>query len=105
MWMKLLSMGLTLAACWVLACRIDKMLKGTTQPGIFVQHFLMAIGLFGSFLLVFTEWADLAPASMAAGVLAFFAFSASRWRRGAPVDTRSGDLDDLPQNSPPKGRV
>ena len=88
-WMIAVSLGLTLSTCFVVACRIDKMLKGTTRPVIFYQHALLALGFFGSFVLGFTQWADLSEASSAAGVLLFFLLSANRWRHKAPEDTNS----------------
>lgn len=88
-WMIAMSAGLTLSACFVVACRIDKMLKGVTKPVIFYQHALLALGFFGSFVLGFTDYADLAEASSAGGVVAFFLLSARRWRYKAPEDTNS----------------
>lgn len=93
-WMESMSIFLTLSACYVLCCRIDKMLRGVTRPGVFLQHALLAIGLFGAFLLHFTQWSELSMGAMALGVLAFLFASANRWRHGAPEDTtKPMDLD------------
>lgn len=78
---------LTLAGCFMIACRVDKMVKGVTMPTVFAQHASIGIGLFGGFVLMFTEFADWSPASIAAGVVAFFAFSLKRWKAGAPDGT------------------
>lgn len=88
-WMIAVSAGLTLSACFIVACRIDKMLKGITRPVIFYQHALLALGFFVSFVLGFTRYADLAEAASAAGVVAFFLLSANRWKNKAPEDTNS----------------
>lgn len=90
-----LSAGLALPACYMLACRIEKMRPGVTQPAIFWQHAALAMGLFTSFLLTFSErWNDLALAPTTIGVIAFLGVSTKRWARGAPEDTatKPGDL-------------
>lgn len=85
---------LTLIGCFMIACRVDKMVRGVTMPSVFVQHAAVGLGLFGGFILMFTEFSDWSPASIAAGVVAFFAFSLKRWRQGAPEGTtKPGELD------------
>lgn len=78
---------LMLAACVLLACRIDKMSKGITKTSVFWQHFLLGISLFVAWVIGFTQWYEWAPAVMSGGVLQFFLFSIDRWRRGAPEGT------------------
>lgn len=85
--MTLLSFFIVLAACFVVACRIDKMLKGVTKPWVFIQHAALGLGLLGGGLLSFTRWADLSVGSAALGVLVFFVISRHRWRHGAPEGT------------------
>jgi len=82
-----LSIILTLSACFLLMCRIDKMIHGVTKKTVFVQHAALAMGMFGSVILDFTAYAEWSNASMAIGVLSFFFFSIGRWRRGAPDGT------------------
>ena len=100
-WMVALSLGLPLSACYVVLCRVEKMVRGVTKPIIFYQHAALALGFFVSFVLGFTQWADLAEAASAAGVLVFFGLSANRWRVRAPEDTSSkpGELDGLTSSS------
>ena len=95
-WMLALSLGLTLSTCYVVLCRVEKMVRGVTKPVVFYQHAALALGFFVSFVLGFTQWADLAEAASAGGVLLFFGMSASRWRFKAPEDTNTkpGQLDD-----------
>lgn len=86
---------LTLAGCFMIACRVDKMMKGVTMPGVFIQHALVGLGLFGGFVLMFTEFSDWSPASIAAGIVSFFVFSLKRWRGGAPEGTtKPAELDE-----------
>lgn len=94
-WMLALSLGLTLSTCYVVLCRVEKMVRGVTKPIIFYQHAALALGFFLSFILSFTQWADLAEAASAGGVLMFFGMSAGRWRVSAPEDTstKPGVLD------------
>lgn len=83
----IVATALALVACFMLLCRVDKMVKGTTKYSVFLQHALLALSLFGSAVLNFTEFDDWSPASMAAGVVCFFFFSVNRWRKGAPDGT------------------
>ncbi len=86
---------LALVGCFMLMCRVDKMVKGTTKATVFVQHALLALSLFGSAVLNFTEFDDWSPASMAAGVVAFFFFSIGRWKYQAPAGTtKPAPLDE-----------
>jgi hypothetical protein len=78
---------LTLIACFMLLCRIDKMKRGTTKPIVFLQHAAMAMGMFASVVLDFTVYEDYSNAAMALGVIIFFALSVKRWAHGAPEDT------------------
>lgn len=87
--MLTVSIIVSLVACYLVLCRIDKMERGKTRGAIFLQHALLGAGLFGSVLLDFTRWNDLSGASASAGVLAFLIFSFRRWRHGAPEDTSS----------------
>lgn len=92
------SLVLSLVACFILLCRVDKMERGVTRPGVFYQHAALAVALFASAVMQFTAFVHFAPAVMAAGVVVFLLYSAGRWREGAPDDTtkpmelESGDL-------------
>ncbi len=85
---------LALAGCFMIACRVEKMVKGVTLPSIFIQHAMVGLGLFGGFVLLFTDYHEWSPASIAGGIVAFFVFSLRRWQRGAPEGTtKPADLD------------
>jgi hypothetical protein len=86
--------ALTLIACFMLLCRIDKMRKGHTKPVVFLQHAAMAFGMFASVILDFTVYEDFSNAAMALGVIIFFALSLKRWAHGAPEDTTKPMLLD-----------
>lgn len=91
----IVSTLLALVGCFLLACRVDKMVKGETKPSVFLQHALLALALFVSAVLNFTEFDDWSPAVMAAGVVAFFFFSVNRWRYRAPDGTtKPAPLDE-----------
>lgn len=79
-----LTTALTLAAVWAVLCRINALQAGVTEARVFVQHAALGLGLFASLLLP-PEWGRVA---IAAGVFAFLAIGASRWRHGAPAGTR-----------------
>jgi hypothetical protein len=83
---------LTLAACFVILCRVDKMIKGQTKPTVFAQHAILAMGLFCSVILNFTPYENWSQASMAAGLLVFFCFSIRRWKAGAPEGTSKPEV-------------
>lgn len=87
--------------CVILACRIDKMYKGETKPEVFFQHALLALAVFGSFVVGFTEYKDWAAVILIAGVLQFFIFSVGRWKQSAPDDTVKTELTELPKESWP----
>lgn len=92
---QVVSALLCLVACFMIACRIDKMVRGVTLSLVFYQHAALAAGLFGSFLLTFTRHAEWATASTVTGVVVFLGLSLQRWRHGAPEGTtRPGDLQD-----------
>lgn len=91
-WVQLIGLGVNLSICFIIGCRVDKMMKGVTQPLIFVQHCLLATSAFCASIVEFTHWAELSSACLGLGVIAFFTVSAKRWRFGAPVDT-SMDAD------------
>lgn len=93
----LLSLGLL----WVLACRIDKMMKGVTQQKVFLQHFLLGMSVFGAWLLGFSKYAEWSEAIIVLGVLQFFLFSLKRWKNKAPDDTVKEELTELPRESWP----
>lgn len=82
-----LSDALLVAGCVVLACRIDKMMRGVTSLRVFLQHAALAMGMFGAFLLSFTTFSAWGPVSVAAGVLVFLLLSLSRWRYAPPAGT------------------
>lgn len=73
--------------CTVLACRINKMMHGVTAVVVFVQHAVLAIGVFGSVLLSFAGHGEWSAASAVAGVLVFLLLSVNRWRHAPPAGT------------------
>lgn len=75
------------AGCVMIACRIEKMMRGVTAVRVFIQHAALALGMFNAFLLSFTKFSAWGTASVAAGVLIFFLFSLSRWRYAPPAGT------------------
>lgn len=83
---------LTLGLCYLLACRIDKMVRGVTRPAVFWQHAVLGVASMGSFLAGFTELAPWRDVIFAAGVLVFFLFSLDRWRVRAPKDTKLTEM-------------
>ena len=89
-----LAYGLLIAAlCVVLACRIEKMVHGVTQPSVFMQHFVLAVAAFASWVVGFTSLEQWNTSILSGGVLAFFLFSRKRWRFSAPDDTtKPGEL-------------
>lgn len=78
---------LGIVGCGMLLCRVDKMLLGHTRLEVFLQHAALAVALFASIILQFTEFEDWAPAAMYAGVVAFLLFGTGRWRHGPPPGT------------------
>lgn len=73
--------------CVVLGCRVAKMMRGVTELSVFVQHAVLAIGMFGSILLSFAQHSEWAAASASAGVLVFLLMSLKRWRFAPPAGT------------------
>lgn len=73
--------------CVVLGCRVAKMMRGVTELSVFVQHAILAIGMFGSILLSFSGQSQWAAASASAGVLVFLLMSLKRWRFAPPAGT------------------
>lgn len=93
------SSVVTAVACYLIACRIDKMTSGKTKVGVFLQHFSLGGCMFVSMVMNFTDLEDWSPAVMAGGVLLFFVMSFHRWRNAAPDDTtKPGDLGPLKFN-------
>lgn len=92
---------LTVAVCWMIACRIDKMNKGVTQQRVFLQHFLLGVAVFASFIVGFTSYKEWSAVILSVGVLQFFTFSIGRWRKHAPDDTVKEELTELPRDSWP----
>lgn len=89
----IVSQALTVIACGIIACRADKMLKGTTDGAVFVQHAGLGVALFASFVIQFTQHRAWAGALIAGGVVFFFAMSRKRWQQSAPEGTtKPGDL-------------
>jgi hypothetical protein len=89
------SLLLSLVACFMLLCRVDKMVKGITQTSVFIQHAILALAMFCSAVLTFTEFHDWSPAIMAAGIVSFFFLSVHRWRYQAPDGTtKPAPLDE-----------
>lgn len=92
------SLVLIASSLWSVICRINHMKSGRTKMLVFVQHFLLGIGMFGGLILQ----APYAKFSMACGVTIFLLLGAGRWRHGAPADvtTRPASLDDHPAATP-----
>jgi len=91
----IVSMLLTLAGCFMLMCRVDKMVKGVTKWNVFFQHAILALSMFVSAVLNFTEFDDWSPAALAFGIVVFFSLSLNRWRHQAPQGTtKAADLDE-----------
>lgn len=84
----IVSDGLLLAGIFMLACRIEKMMRGVTELRVFVQHFALACSLGAALLLSFGELSDWGPACVAGGVVFFFAMSLKRWRQAPPNGTK-----------------
>lgn len=89
----IVSQVLTGIACGIIACRADKMLKGTTDGRVFLQHAGLGVALFASLVIQFTQYRAWAGALIAGGVVFFFAMSRKRWERAAPDGTtKPGEL-------------
>lgn len=82
--------------CYLLACRIDKMVRGVTIPHVFWQHAILGVCAFGSLLLNFTSYEVWSAPALAFGVFVFFMFSLKRWRSVAPEGT-SVEMKELGQ--------
>lgn len=90
--MALLTFLATVAAMWALLCRLNAMDKGTPRL-VRNQHVALFAGLVMSLVLP-SEWAHLA---LLAGVLAFLAASAHRWRFGSPLAAPFAGTSPLPE--------
>ncbi len=84
----IVSDGLLLAGIFMLACRIEKMMRGVTELRVFVQHFALACSLGAALLLSFGDHSDWGPACVAGGVVFFFLMSLKRWRQAPPQGTK-----------------
>jgi hypothetical protein len=89
-----LHLAIVCAIAWAVVCRA-RLMDGDTDPMIRWQHGLLNAGALGS-LGVPEHWRVIV---LAAGVAAFLALSAPRWRHAAPVDTRPADLDEMPRGA------
>ena len=84
----ILSAAMAWAGCYLVLCRIDKMLKGVTRAAVFVQHAVLGACLFvAGGLELWPEAHGFSTGVAAFGVLMFFLMSSSRWRGGAPDGT------------------
>lgn len=91
----IVSQALTIIACGIIACRADKMMKGKTDGSVFLQHAVLGVALFASFVIQFTPYHDWADTLTSAGVVFFFVMSRRRWKRAAPEGTtKPGELDE-----------
>ena len=94
MMIDVLTAALILAALWSVVCRVNQMRHKVTDPGVFLAHLVIGLGLMGG--LMFPG----APGklSMALGVAMYLLAGAPRWRYAAPagtrLDSRAGDLDE-----------
>lgn len=87
------TQALTILACGIIACRVDKMLKGATAPGVFIQHAVLGVALFASSVIQFTVYRAWAGSLVSAGLVFFFVMSRKRWKNSAPEGTtKPGDL-------------
>lgn len=84
----IVSDGLLVAGIVMLACRIEKMMRGVTELRVFVQHFALACSLGAAFLLSFGEHSEWGSASVAGGIVFFFMLSLKRWRQAPPQGTK-----------------
>lgn len=82
-----LSVFMTLGACFVVLCRIDKMLAGVTRTEVFLQHAALGLGLFCAAIFEFIGHGAIALACASGGVSVFLGLSTSRWRHQAPEGT------------------
>jgi thiosulfate reductase cytochrome b subunit len=85
---------LSLLLCYVLACRIDKMVKGVTKPIVFWQHALLGVAVLAAWLVQFTRFHEWADCILAAGLLSFFLLSLDRWKTSPPKGT---ELQEVPR--------
>lgn len=92
------NVALSGCVCVILGCRVAKMTRGVTSVLVFLQHAILAIGMFGSVLLSFVGHSEWGAASASAGAMVFLLMSMKRWRGAPPAGTnkahsiRSGDL-------------
>lgn len=86
-----IHLSFVVASLWAIVCRINLMSKATRHR-VFLQYALLALGLFCS-LMVPPAWQML---SVCAGVFAFLALSAPRWKDGAPPDTHRVSVPSSP---------
>lgn len=89
-----LHLAMVAAIAWAVICRA-RLMDGDTDPTVRWQHGLLNAGAMAS-LGVPDHWRVIV---LAAGVAAFLALSAPRWRHAAPADTRPADLDDMPRGA------
>jgi len=90
----MLAVVVTLGACFVVLCRIDKMLAGVTRTEVFIQHASLGLGLFCAAIFEVIGFGGVALASASSGVVAFLGMSTHRWKHQAPEGTtRPGELD------------
>ena len=75
-------------AIWAVICRVRLMDPADTKPVVFVQHLLLAMGLFAGLILP-PLYANTAILS---GVLAFLTLGGLNWRWGAPGWTKKTDV-------------
>ena len=87
----LASLALIASSLWSVICRVNHLKAGKTKGIVFIQHLLLALGMFGGLILPMPY----AKFSMACGVSFFLILGAGRWRYGAPADvTRPAPLDE-----------
>lgn len=81
------NVAVATVVCIMLGCRVAKMKRGVTSLLVFLQHAVLALGMFGSILLSFAGHAEWAAVTANAGALLFLALSTRRWRHAAPAGT------------------
>ena len=75
------------AACWAIICRVRQMRLGATLTIVFLQHFLLGMGLFVGALVPFFPnqvAPELGSLAIAVGIFSFLLFGTRRWKHGPP---------------------
>lgn len=79
------------AVCIILGCRVAKMTRGVTSVLVFLQHAILALGMFSSVMLSFAGHSEWGAASATGGCMVFLLLSTKRWRSAPPAGTARAD--------------